>query len=184
MSPSVFPPLRWCGQATGAGAGHPHTLPPACPRSRPGGGRPFPSRFPGTGSLSWGMLGAPSSKDACPSPNWSHWAIFLGSLGGPTGAPVGETHESVGPEAEGPGAARRAGLRARRQRSAATVAAAPAWPGPARLRLPRPQVSPGSGRRRFVPPPFSARPAFSYCKEESDNVPAPSLPPLKADVPK
>lgn len=33
-------------------------------------------------------------------------------------------------------------------------------------------------------PPFSARPAFSYCKEESDNVPAPSLPPLKADVPK
>lgn len=131
MSPSVFPPLRWCGQATGAGAGHPHTLPPACPRSCPGGGRPFPSRFPGTGSLSWGMLGAPSSKDACPSPNWSHWVIFLGSLGGPTGAPVGETHESVGPEAEGPGAARRAGLRARRQRSAATVAAAPARPGPA-----------------------------------------------------
>lgn len=60
----------------------------------------------------------------------------------------------------------------------------PPRPGPARLRLPRPQVSPGSGRRRFVPPLFSARPAFSYCKEESDNVPAPSLPPLKADVPK
>lgn len=61
----------------------------------------------------------------------------------------------------------------------------PPRPGPARLRLPRPQVSPGSGPRGgSCLPPFSARPAFSYCKEESDNVPAPSLPPLKADVPK
>lgn len=59
----------------------------------------------------------------------------------------------------------------------------PPRPGPAAIAPPA-GVARLWGRGGSCLPPFSARPAFSYCKEESDNVPAPSLPPLKADVPK
>lgn len=177
-SPSAFPPLWGCGQATGAGAGHLRA-----PASAQAGAGCSPAASQGPDHFHGECSEHLPARTLVPPPTAATGRFSLAGREDPLGLLEVKSTKAwpPRPRAQELPAVLASGLG--HQHLAAPVAAAPDQRTP--LRFPHPQVSPGSGRRGgLCLPPTSVRSASSYCKEESDNFPAPSLPQLKADVPK